>query len=144
MVTGRPPTHGMSHTPEHRAFQHMHERCYNPCVERYPNYGGRGIEVCAQWHDFDTFLGDMGSCPEGMSLERDDVDGNYEPSNCRWADRLTQANNTTRNVFIEWDGERRTIAQWARELGLSYHALYRRIVVKGETFPHAARPRYAR
>lgn len=144
MRTGRPPEHGMSHTPEHRAFQHMHDRCYNEDCDRYPNYGGRGIRVCASWHDFENFYRDMGPCPDGYSLDREDVNGHYSPSNCRWADRITQANNTTRNQVATWGDQEMTVAQWARKLGIGYAALYRRLIVKGETFPHAARGYYAR
>lgn len=144
MRTGRPPEHGMSHTPEHRAWQHMMDRCYKEKVERYPNYGGRGIVVCERWHDFQNFYADMGSSDEGLTLDRIDVNGDYDRSNCRWADRLTQANNTTQNVFVSWGERRMTIAEWSRELGMGYQCLYRRIVLMGDTFPRAARPRYAR
>jgi len=76
----------------------MKMRCNNPNDEHYPDYGARGIRVCDRWvNDFKAFVADMGERPEGLTLDRIDVDGNYEPSNCRWADYFTQNNNTRRN-----------------------------------------------
>ena len=123
----------------------MLDRCYKPKVERYPHYGGRGISVCSVWrHSFGRFLHDMGPCPDGCSLDRKDVNGDYNSENCRWATEEEQQNNRRNNVRVEWEGEVRTIAQWARDLNLKYHTLYARIALRGETFPDAARPLYER
>jgi len=80
------------------SWKGMKMRCNNPNDEHYPDYGARGIRVCDRWvNDFKAFVADMGERPEGLTLDRIDVDGNYEPSNCRWADYFTQNNNTRRN-----------------------------------------------
>lgn len=79
---------------EYRSWMGMLTRCHNPRNPKYPRYGGRGISVCDKWRaSYATFLADMGRCPPGFSLDRIDVDGDYEPGNCRWADAATQAFN---------------------------------------------------
>lgn len=72
----------------------MRQRCNNPAHKDYLHYGGRGIKVCVRWESFESFLADMGEKPEGLELERRNNDGNYEPSNCRWATRLEQITNS--------------------------------------------------
>lgn len=86
--------HGHFGSREYRSWDAAKQRCYNPNAHSYENYGGRGITMCSRWvSDFAVFLSDMGPRPEGTSLDRIDVNGNYEPGNCRWADRVTQRNN---------------------------------------------------
>lgn len=83
-----------NHSKTYRAWVHMKERCRNPNCISYPNYGARGISVCERWLDsFEHFLADMGESPRGLTLERVNNDGNYEPSNCTWATRMVQNNN---------------------------------------------------
>ena len=99
MAAERTTKHGLCYTKEYKAWQHMKDRCYNWNDKRYLDYGGRGIIVCDRWlNSFENFIDDMGFCPDGYSLDRINPNGNYEPSNCRWADKITQANNKRRSL----------------------------------------------
>lgn len=103
----------------------MLDRCYNERCKSYPRYGGRGISVCAKWHSFASFLEDMGEKPDSYSIEREDVNGNYEKINCIWIPMKDQANNRRDLVFIEHAGLRLHIAEWSRRTmlpraGISY------------------------
>lgn len=87
-------THGMAGTKLNRVWSGMKARCSNPKHESYANYGGRGIKVCNRWQSFDNFLADMGETyRDGLSIDRVDNDGDYEPNNCRWATLAEQATN---------------------------------------------------
>lgn len=92
---GRKMVHGMCHSPEYLIWNQMIQRCYNKNQYSYNNYGGRGIKVCPRWLDsFVYFHDDMGNKPSiEYSIDRINNDGNYEPSNCRWATKLDQASN---------------------------------------------------
>lgn len=116
-------------TPEYRAWCKIKERCHNPTDKAFVNYGGRGIEVCAEWrNDFPRFLADMGPKPSrDHQIERINNDGPYSPTNCKWATSFEQANNKRNNVFIECGGKRQTIAQWAHELGMKPMTLQNRL-----------------
>lgn len=87
----------MSHLREYRIYKGMKGRCFNPALKEYPNYGGRGIRICDRWLSstgFLNFIVDLGLCPDpAMSLDRIDVNGNYEPGNCRWASSKEQHRN---------------------------------------------------
>jgi hypothetical protein len=112
-------THGMRKTPIYGAWFSMKHRCLNPNNPFYHHYGGRGISVCPRWlENFENFLEDMGDRPEGMSLDRIDVNGNYEPGNCRWATWKEQQNNRRDNRFIEFNRKTQSLAAWGRELGI--------------------------
>jgi hypothetical protein len=119
--------HGMSHTRVYHVWQAMLQRCENPKAQRYADYGGRGISVCAAWHKFENFFRDMGDRPKGYSIEREDNNGNYEPGNCRWATTKTQMNNQRRSRVIEVNGQRRTLAEWAEYAGLDWFTLRQRL-----------------
>src|ERR1700751_5398398 len=86
---------------EWNAWQAARQRCGNPNNPQYNWYGGRGINVSEKWNDFSSFLRDVGPSPSGLLLDRIDNDKGYEPGNCRWTDRATQARNRTNNVWIE-------------------------------------------
>jgi hypothetical protein len=106
----------------------MKERCLNPNTYNYADYGGRGITMAEEWMSFEAFYRDMGEPPSSKhSIDRIDNDGNYEPSNCRWADISVQSNNRRNNVYIEWNGRRQTVDQWAREMGIRSHTLNTRL-----------------
>lgn len=80
-------------SPTYKSFCMMKTRCNNPNYDGFADYGGRGIQVCSRWASFEAFLEDMGERPEGTTLDRIDVDGNYEPANCRWATVREQNRN---------------------------------------------------
>jgi hypothetical protein len=107
-------THGMKGTGTYSSWQAMKARCQIESATEYHRYGGQGITVCNRWQSFENFLADMGERPEGHSIDRIDSSGNYEPGNCRWADNLTQSNNTSRNVRVEIDGVEKTVSEWSR------------------------------
>ena len=123
----RTTTHGMSRTPEYRAWRQAIDRCLHPSHARFGDYGGRGITVCNRWMaSFPDFIADMGMKPTpAHSLERRDNNQGYEPSNCYWATPREQCNNRRNTKKIDYLGESKTIAEWMRALGLpGRHSLY--------------------
>lgn len=97
----------------------MRHRCLHTYTPNYANYGGRGITICARWDDFVAFLEDMGPRPSPWhTLERLDSNGNYEPSNCRWATQAEQMRNTSRNVWVVLRGERMVFKDACSKLGI--------------------------
>jgi hypothetical protein len=115
----------------------MRKRCRNPKADSYKHYGGRGISVCAQWEDFATFLRDMGERPPGGTIERIEVNGNYEPGNCVWIQAAEQGNNTRRSIVVTLDGESICLKVACDRLGLRYSRVYDRIQVLGWSFEKA-------
>ena len=115
-------------TREYLSWLGARGRCYQKKDSEYRNYGARGIRVCDRWRDnFAAFLEDMGPRPAGRSLDRIDVNGNYEPTNCRWATAAEQMNNRRSSRYVEVDGEKLTVAQASRRLGVPAHKIYDRL-----------------
>lgn len=112
---------------EFSSWMHMKTRCYNEKDDNYPRYGGRGIKICERWlESFENFLDDMGLQPEGLTLERIDNDGDYGPTNCRWASPKEQARNRMDTVFVKHDNKTLCLKDWAKELGISPITFYSR------------------
>ena len=112
---------------EHNSWKSMFARCYNPNEKRFDRYGGRGIKVCERWNDFFLFVEDMGRRPDKMSLDRIDNDGNYEPSNCRWATAKQQAANQSHAHRLMYDGELIPLSEILRRTGIAQTTLLRRL-----------------
>ncbi len=108
----------------YKSWQSAVQRCHNKNDSNYPSYGAKGIIVCDEWRSsFDAFYAYMGKRPEGKTLDRyPDRNGNYEPGNCRWATAKEQAINRDRSIWIDWEGERLTIADIAAKLNIEYGA----------------------
>jgi len=118
-------THGLSKTPTYIIWKSMRKRCLNPGVNDAIHY--QGVTVCERWNSFENFLADMGERPEGMSIDRIDSSGNYEPGNCRWASKKTQAINRSNTRFITFKGRTMCISDWAKSIGISRKGLVRRL-----------------
>lgn len=111
-------THGASKrggTATYKIWVGMHSRCRKTYNHKY---GGRGISVCKRWNDYELFLEDMGARPTNLSIDRIDSNGNYEPSNCRWATARQQANNRRTNKVFLYKGESKTLAELSRMFGI--------------------------
>lgn len=117
------------HTRIYESWHQMKKRCNNPKDHNYKNYGGRGISVCEGWDRYENFrdwaLGN--GYNDELTLDRIDVDDNYEPSNCRWADAITQGNNRRTNRYVEYQGETHTISEWSRLIGISHDVIAGRL-----------------
>lgn len=119
---------GGKQSREYRSWAHAKKRCSNPAAKDWVNYGGRGIRMCQAWSDdFAVFFAHMGQCPRGKSLDRIDVNGHYEPGNCRWATAIEQASNTRASKFVIYNGERMTVAEASRRSGIPWWTVHHRI-----------------
>ena len=132
-------SHGGSGTRLYKIWDGMKARCYNPRKNYYPIYGGRGITVCDEWHySFEAFRNwaMANGYEDGLTIDRIDNNGNYCPENCRWATISQQNNNKSTSHFLTYNGETKTITQWAEATGFTFHAILAR-VSKGMTTEEA-------
>lgn len=110
----------------------MVDRCTKPSCKTFHHYGGRGITVCDRWMQFANFLEDMGRCEsDDLTIERIDNDKGYSPENCRWATMKEQARNRRNTLYIDFNGERKPLAEWCDIFGLNYKATWSRLYRKG-------------
>lgn len=114
--------------PWYGSYKSMMDRCYREKSAHYDQYGGRGIAVCEEWHNIEAFgaWAETNGFQKGLTIERNDVNGNYCPENCTWSTPKQQANNRRNTIFLEWKGERKSIHQWADEMGVSASTLKNR------------------
>jgi hypothetical protein len=120
---------GLKTTKEYRTWLSIKRRCSKESQQYYHVYGGRGIKVCDEWlHSYETFLSDMGKCPDGYSLERIDCNGNYSKENCCWIPLSEQARNTRRNIYFDYFGATVTQEDVIRLLGVSFYRLKNMVI----------------
>lgn len=121
--------HGLRDSRLYETWHHMKQRCFNPNDRFYHHYGGRGIIVCDEWQQFKPFYewAMENGYSEELTIDRVDVNGNYEPSNCRWVTRKVNSNNRRNNHFIEYNGETHTLTEWSEILGIESHTLIMRL-----------------
>lgn len=122
-------------TKENRAWYKLKERCYLKSSPKYPLYGGRGITVCDRWlNSYENFLDDMGRAPSPHhSIDRKNVNGNYEPDNCRWATTKEQGNNLRSNIIIEYRKKFMTLKQFCEKLNLPYKSVHNKYRYQNKT-----------
>lgn len=117
----------MKHTLIYGVWCAMLSRCRNPHNPSFERYGARGVSVCERWLRFENFYADMGPRPAGLSIERKDNKGKYEPSNCVWATPTEQALNRRSNVMVTLGEKTQTASQWAHELGVGQKTIQQRL-----------------
>ena len=130
-------THGKKRSRVYNIWAAMIQRCYNINSKSYQYYGARGIRVCDDWFRFENFYAGMGDPPAGMQLDRVNNDDNYYLENCRWTDRITQANNKRSVPKVTWNGQSLSLTQWSRIVGLDVDTLRTRIYTCGWTVDKA-------
>lgn len=124
----RNTTHGETGSALYARWRAMLDRCENPNHRAWKNYGGRGIKICEEWHQYAVFARDMGSAFEShLELDRINVDGYYEPANCRWVTHADQQSNKRTNHTLTWRGRTLTATKWASVLGLNPNTLIYRL-----------------
>lgn len=126
----RRKTHGLSHTPLNECYKNMVRRCCDPKNKSWARYGSRGIRVCNEWLSKPQSFYDWAQSngyAEGLTIERKDTNGNYDPANCTWATRRAQSRNTSRNHLLAWNGEELPVCVWAERLGVRPQAMENRV-----------------
>lgn len=126
----RPKSHGMSNHILYSLFYGIRDRCYNVNCKAYDRYGGRGIKICNQWLNNPVLFIEWAlsnGYKKGLSIERKKNDGDYEPSNCTWATDKEQCRHRSSNKVIEFNGQSKSVAEWAEEVQLPLHTLYKRL-----------------
>ena len=121
--------HGKRNTRIYHTWRSVKDRCLNPNIKAYPRYGGRGIMICEEWkNDFQAFYdwSMANGYADDLTLDREDVNGNYEPDNCRWVSMKKQANNRRSNVQLTYNGETKTLSEWADYLDIPYSRIEKR------------------
>lgn len=131
MAAGMNVKHGMYGTRTFKTWDSMIQRCTLKTDPNYHRYGARGVMVCDSWKSFEGFYADMGKRPDGMTLDRKENNGNYEPSNCRWATPMQQANNRSNNRLIRYRWKEITVRELANETGVDYMMLRSRVLANG-------------
>lgn len=128
-------THGESKTRLFNIWVLMRQRCNNPHNRAYKFYGEKGVLVCREWNKFEPFRDWALShgYKEGLSIDRIDVNGNYEPSNCRWIPQKEQTKNMTRNINVTINGKTQCLSEWVKHFDLPYNTVYNRIKHYGWT-----------
>ena len=132
--------HGLRYHPLYSILRNIKSRCYNANNPSYKDYGGRGIIVCDEWkNNVNAFYNwaITNGYKKGLTLDRKNNNGNYEPSNCQWATRFQQANNKRSNHYIVYNGERHTLKEWSTILGISNFTLRSRLCVYNWTIERA-------
>lgn len=133
-------THGGGHTRLYNIYCNMKNRCYNVKQAEYSNYGGRGIKVCCEWRDSFIAFKDWAIAngyKEDLTIDRIDVNGNYEPSNCRWITKREQQFNKTNTRYFEYKGQKKCLSEWAEIFGINKPTLYNRIYNLGWSIERA-------
>lgn len=118
--------HGLSGTRTYKAWAAMIYRCTKPKHPNFVDYGARGISVCERWMVFERFVQDMGLCPDGLELDRSNVNGNYEPGNCKWVTHAEQSINKRKCLYVEIDGITIHVKSEAKRVGISDRTVYSR------------------
>lgn len=119
--------HGLTETGAYKSWTYMRKRCLDPSSIQWKDYGGRGIKIDKSWDDFRVFYQDMGERPEGASLDRIDVNGDYRKENCKWSNFKEQVRNRTSSKLVTYNGTTKSLVEWCEEFDIPYLRTYYRL-----------------